>query len=131
MNNASAYLLLGTSIFAVQVSAEDTSPWKRWGDAIAHQCPANHLEWIYGDGYLELPEAFEATLPKSEKARIKSVADLPHRCAFEHMGFACEFAASVEAYAKLGLFLRFVSYGCSHVRCEEAALCSKFPHTTP
>jgi hypothetical protein len=33
----------------------------------------------------------------------------------------------MDAYQHLGLLTRFVRYGCREVRCEEVALCSKFP----
>lgn len=76
---------------------------------------------------LNVIEAFEGTLSKTESARVDEIVDSQRRCAKEVAGFGCEFSRSLIAYRDLGLMRRFAHFSCEVVKCEEGAICSRMP----
>jgi hypothetical protein len=119
-------LLVGAMVAIASVAdARDT--WLEWKHLSAIRCPSHHVDWMCGDCQLSVIEAFDATLNDRQRRQVAQVADIKTRCTQEVMGFGCEFASNLDAYAKLGLMKRFVRFGCSAVKCEEAALCSRMP----
>ena|SRR5579862_9246634 len=127
MKVAAILLLAVVALTSTQLGAAQPSAWAVYNRSLEQSCPGRHVDWVFDGGYGDLLFAFELTLPAQTRGKIMQVADLKHRCASETIGFACEFGWSLEAYRRLGVLKRFVSYGCDHVRCEEAALCSEFP----
>jgi hypothetical protein len=103
--------------------AGPTGDWQAWQSELHRQCPANHVDWIYGDGYDELAGGFVRTLPLQTRKKMDAIADYQHRCASETMGFSCELAVNLDAFRRLGLLKKFVAFGCNHYRCSEPALC--------
>jgi hypothetical protein len=127
MNYAPTLMLAFISTFAAQSIANPPCAWELWDRGLERSCPDRHVQWVADGGYLDLLAAFEATLPQQSQAQVRRGTDFKHRCASEEIGFACEMGVSLEMYRSLGLLDRFISFGCSHVRCEEPALCSQFP----
>ena len=127
----SSFALLALAGPIMSCAHADIKAWQVWEQDLRRQCPSRHVEWVAGGGYDELLGAFESSLARHAQKRILQIVDYSHRCAGEEIGFACEMAISLDAFRKMGLLKRFVEFGCAHVKCEEAALCSKFPHTRP
>ncbi len=115
-------LVLGLSFTASK--AADTSDWE---SAVNARCPTHHLEWTCAGCWDDFLADFEHTLPKSTQSRIIAIAAYSRRCAKEVAGFSCEMSVHVDAMHRLGLLKRFVSYGCAHYSCEEAAICTRAP----
>jgi hypothetical protein len=118
-------LTLAASNFA---AAETVSVWDAWKHGLHRQCPSHHVEWVGDGGYDELLGAFVATLDLNTQQRVSLVVDYKHRCASETAGFSCEMSTHLVAFRQLGLLGKFITFGCNNVKCEEAALCSVFPH---
>lgn len=112
---------------AFAAAAGPAAAWRLYDAKLASACPAHHVAWLCGDCAIELVEAFGATLPAPLAHRVVAVADTRHACAAEAIGVGCAVGRSLLAYRDLGLLDRFVAYGCRTVRCEEAALCRRYP----
>jgi hypothetical protein len=97
---------------------------------LRRRCPSHHVEWLCDGCWTQLTGAFEDTLPKPVRARVSRLTDMKP-CANEGIGLSCEMGQSLAAYRRLALLPRFVAFGCKAVRCEEAALCSRFPDHAP
>ena len=110
-----------------QASAENPSAWDAWERSLNAQCPSHHVNWICDGCYLDLIDGFEARFSSKTRERARRIADYKTHCADEIMGFSCEMERSLIAYRQLGLLRSFTKFGCKHVKCEEPALCSKFP----
>jgi hypothetical protein len=123
-------LLSLAAVLVPDANAAEPTGWALWLAGLAKSCPARHVDWVGDGGYDELIGAFAATLPKPVEAKITALADYEHRCASEKAGFSCEMGVHLDAYRRLHLMRAFVLYGCRNVRCEEAALCSQFPHSS-
>jgi len=121
------WLAIGLGLSLILASNATARPFDDWYRMTGRRCPSHHVEWICGDCQLSLVEAFDDTLSRAQKRNVAKIADINHACADESAGFSCEMAQSIHAYEKLGLMSRFVDYGCRHIRCEEAASCSKLP----
>ena len=104
--------------------AADMSNWEA---AVKARCPTHHLEWTCDSCWDDFLANFERTLPETTQSRILKVADYSRRCAKEVAGFSCEMSVHVDAINRLGLLKRFVTYGCAHYSCEEAAICIRTP----
>lgn len=105
--------------------ATEADIWKTWERDLHRQCPTNHVDWIYDDGYDELVGGFVQTLPPSTQRKISSIADYARRCSKETAGFSCEMFVHLDAFNKLGLLKRFTAFGCRHYKCEDLALCTR------
>jgi len=101
--------------------------WSAWGQLWRSECPSHHVDWMCGDCYLSVVEAFDATLSEVDQTRVLKIADTQRFCAGEAMGFGCETTRSLTAYQELGLMRRFAHFSCKVVKCEEAAICSRMP----
>ena len=122
--HAIAFLLLCVATYA---GAKELTAWEFYNTRLQARCPSRHVDYVYIDGYLDLIEAFEGTIPASQRREAIRLADTERQCASEKMGFNCEMARSLEAFRQMNLRERFVEFNCHHVRCEEAALCSEMP----
>jgi hypothetical protein len=129
MRQATLLLFIAIAI-ASPSSAAARDYWKGWELELRRQCPANHVEWVFGDFYDELTGGFVQTLPPAAQRTVDSVADYSHRCATETMGFGCEMSVYLDAFGRLGLLKRFAKYGCGHYSCIEWANCVKNPPST-
>jgi hypothetical protein len=114
--------LLLAFVFSVATSAKAVD-MGAWEDAVQRRCPARHLEWMCDGCYDDFLNDFEHTLPKTTQSRIRNIADYPHRCSYETVGFSCEMAVHVDAMHRLGLFRRFVAFGCAHYTCDTYGSC--------
>ena len=110
--------------FAASVSAAEGNGWDVWLSELKRQCPSHHIEWVFDAGYDALLGGFEQTLPPSTRRKAEDIEDYSHRCAKETMGFACEMSVGLDAYIKLGLLKKFVTFGCRQYRCSEIAMCT-------
>jgi len=119
--------LIAAAFVPLYVVAKDVDAWHLWEHELSQSCPNRHVEWVADGGYLDLLDAFEKSLPQELQVAVRKAAHLEDRCASEQIGFSCEMAWSLDAYRRLGLLSRFTQWGCKEVKCEEAALCSKFP----
>lgn len=117
------FLFVLACVLAGPALASQATVWQSWEMQSRLRCPDRHVEWICDGCYDEVLDKFEATLSKAMRQRVSRVAGLPEACKAEVAGFSCEMGASLDAYDKLGLMPRFIEFGCSHVRCQEAALC--------
>lgn len=125
-------ILLGLCLLAESgVAADNSSVWDAWERQSQRMCPSRHVTWVADGGYLDLIEAFEASLSQSTRRHVLAAADYPHKCTAEKLGFGCEMGVALDTYRYLGLFPRFVEYSCRHVRCEETSLCSEMPRAPP
>jgi hypothetical protein len=114
-------------VCATRAFADTSDGWAVWSRNLKQMCPGRRVEWVEDGGYLDLLYAFEATLPEKMRDLVRRTGDINSRCSDEKIGFSCEMSVSLETYKRLGLMRRFVAFGCREVRCEEPALCSKFP----
>jgi hypothetical protein len=107
--------------------AANNAAWRAW-DALTHRaCPAHHVDWLYGATYPYLYGGFNSSLPIRARRRLESIASIDRSCADETIGHSCELGNYIRSYRAEGLLLSFVRYSCRHVRCEEAAECSRAP----
>ena len=120
--------VLALSLAAPPADAADA--WRHWQALLQQACPGRHVDWICDGCSLDLIGGFEDTLGASDRREISRVRDF-HDCKGELMGFSCEMAVSLRAYERARFLRRFVAYGCRAVKCEEQALCSRFPHPAP
>ena len=114
--------LIAFSMLTSEALALDTRPWEA---AVARQCPSRHLERMCDGCYDEFLGGFERTLPKATQSKITRLADYSHRCREEIAGFSCEMAVHVDAMKRLGVFERFVAYGCKQYTCSFAGHCTR------
>jgi hypothetical protein len=114
--------LLGLSSTVSQ--AANMSDWER---AVTARCPTHHLKWTCDGCWDDFLADFEQTLPQATQGDILKIADYSRRCAKEVAGFSCEMSVHVDAMHRLGLLRRFVTWGCQHYSCEEAAICTRTP----
>ncbi|HLJ62527.1 MAG TPA: hypothetical protein VKT70_00365 [Stellaceae bacterium] len=119
-------LALAVTMLPWGAHAKEVNPWKQWFALLHHACPRNHVDWTCDGSWMDLIGAFEETLDTADQERIAHFRDY-RRCESEVMGFSCEMAVSLEAYQQTKLMRRFVAFGCQAVKCEEPALCSRFP----
>jgi hypothetical protein len=103
------------------------TPWDAWTAELHRECPSRKVEMMSDGGYLDFLDQFSRTLSPATRQRFGRVADIRRLCAKEQLGFYCETARSLYAAQKLGLMHKIASFGCRTVKCEEAALCSRFP----
>ncbi|HWX34824.1 MAG TPA: hypothetical protein VNZ53_46280 [Steroidobacteraceae bacterium] len=126
MRTAAVSVALLALAWPIPSLAEKTA-WEAWERNLHRQCPNNHVEWVADGGYDELIGAFQSSLSVATQKEVVRIADYGHRCAHEELGFGCEMATYLDAYRRLRLLSLFVEFGCANVKCEEVALCSKFP----
>jgi hypothetical protein len=119
------------SLAMSNISIAEVTAWQAWENELHRKCPSNHVEWVADGGYDDLLAAFEITLPVHTQNRITTIADYARRCVKETGGFSCEMGTHLDAYRRLGLLKIFVAFDCSYVKCEEVALCSRFPGRVP
>jgi hypothetical protein len=110
--------------------ANDAGAWTRWQVALQQACPGRHVDWACDTCWTQLTGAFEDTLGAYDRQKISRIVDF-RDCEQEKAGFSCEMDASLRAYERVGLLRRFVAFGCQAVKCEEPALCSRFPDHAP
>ena len=106
-------------------------PWDDWTTTLHRECPSHNVEMMSDGGYLDFLDQFSRTLPRATRQRFDHVADIGRQCAKEQLGFYCEMGQSLYAAQKLGLMHKIVSFGCHTVKCEEAAICSRYPGRLP
>jgi len=123
-------LTLAFSATTTFLKADDAGAWKQWQALPQQSCPGNHVEWTCDSCWTELTGAFEDTLGASDQRKISRVRDF-RGCEGEKIGLSCEMGASLKAYLRAGLLRRFVVFGGRAVKCEEPALCSRFPNHAP
>lgn len=121
-------LALGT--IPTSLKAGEADSWRQWLVLLQRSCPENHVDWTCDMCWTQLTGAFEDTLGKSDQRKISRVRDF-RGCEQEKIGLSCEMGASLRAYLRAGLLQRFVAFGCRAVRCEEPALCTRFPDHAP
>jgi hypothetical protein len=112
---------------AAPAAARAPNAWESWEAALARDCPERHVDWVCDGCWDDLIAAFQATLPRRSAARVNAVADERRVRREERIGFSCEMGAYLKAWRRLGLLERFTRWGCKAVKCEEGALCSRFP----
>lgn len=125
-----AIFSLVLSIVPASLRADATDTWREWQVLLQKSCPKNHVDWACDSCWTQLTGAFEDTLGTSDRQKLSRVRDY-HGCEQEKIGLSCEMGASLEAYKRVRLLQRFVSFGCRAVKCEEVALCSRFPNHAP
>jgi len=116
-----------TAVFvgvATSAIAAQRNAWDEWLSELKRQCPSHHVDWVFDGGYDDLLGNFEQTLPPGTRRRVLEIEDYSHRCAKETLGFSCEMSVGLDAYVKLGLLEKFVTFGCRHYRCVEIASCT-------
>jgi hypothetical protein len=111
-------------------NADDTDAWKQWQVLLQRSCPNNHVDWTCDMCWTQLTGAFEDTLGASDQRKISRVRDF-RGCENEKIGLSCEMGASLKAYLQVGLLQRLAAFGCRAVKCEEPALCTRFPDHAP
>jgi len=116
--------LVLAGILAVSVAARADN-WKAWESELHKQCPSHHVEWLYGDAYIDLIEGFGGTLRGKMQVRALKLTDHATYCSTETMGFYCDMNVNIGAYRKLGLLPKFAAYACRHYKCEAASLCKE------
>jgi hypothetical protein len=126
MRTAAVSVALLALVWPISSLAEKTA-WETWEHNLRRHCPNNHVEWVADGGYDELIDAFQSSLSVDAQKEVVRIADYRHRCAHEELGFGCEMATYLDAYRRRGLLRLFVEFDCANVKCEEVALCSKFP----
>ena len=120
MRRSAPFFVMLLSLLASNAQAVDVRPWEV---AVARQCPSRHLERMCDGCYDDFLAGFERALPKATQSKITRLADYQHRCRDEVAGFSCEMAVHLDAMKQLGLFNRFVDYGCTHYTCSYAGHC--------
>lgn len=123
-------LTLAFSAIPTFLNAEDADAWNQWQVLLQRSGPKNHVDWTCDMCWTELIGAFEDTLRASDQRKISRVRDF-RGCEREQFGLSCEMGASLKAYLRTGLLRRFVKFGCRAVKCEEPALCTRFPDHAP
>jgi hypothetical protein len=124
-----AYVILALSMPA---SASASSAWEEYNAILAKQCPSHHADAIVGGQYLDLLDAYDSTLSRAVKKKVKIRADISKKCSAEVAGFSCELGRSIEAYRQLGLLHNFATWSCHHIRCTgDYGICSQFPNEKP
>jgi len=111
-------------------AASADGAWDHWRSLLQQVCPSHHVNWACDSCWTQITGAFEDTLKPAERRAIQSVID-PHACDSEEMGHSCEMGEALQAYERLGLLKRFTAHSCKIVKCEEPALCSRFPKHAP
>lgn len=106
---------------------DNSRAWDRWTAELKRQCPSHHVDWTCDGCWTQLTGAYEDRLRPKQLKAVTKVADIRRQCANERAGFGCEMVRSLVAYDKLHLMRAFTAYGCRVVKCEEPALCSRFP----
>ena len=119
--------LATTEVVAADVANANRAAWEYWNRDLHGICPAHHVDWLYGAAYPYLYDGFDATLVIAGRQHVNRLADVERNCADETVGHSCELGNHLRAYRVLDLFHRFTTYTCSHVKCEEEALCSRAP----
>ncbi len=125
-----AILVLVLGIVPASSRAGEADTWKDWQALLQKSCPTRHVDWTCDGCWTQLTGAFEDTLAAADQRKISRVRDV-RACEQETIGFSCEMGASLDAYKRVGLLRRFVTFGCRAVKCEEVALCSRFPDHAP
>jgi hypothetical protein len=120
-------LALDLLLLAAPAGARAGDAWQAWEKALARECPERHVEWVCDGCWAELIGAFQASLARPVAKRAVALADTRHVCREERAGFSCEMGAYLKAWRRLGLLPRFTRWGCQAIKCEEGALCSRFP----
>jgi hypothetical protein len=123
-------LTLGFSATPATLKADAPDAWKQWQVLLQRSCPNNHVDWTCDMCWTQLTGAFEDTLGASDQRKISRVRDF-RGCERERFGLSCEMGVSLKAYLQVGLLRRFAAFGCRAVKCEEPALCSRFPDHAP
>jgi len=119
---------LAAPVLMLLTGATSTSDsWNEWTTALHRECPSRHVEMLSDGAVPDFLDQFSRTLPSATRKRFDRVADIRRQCAKEQLGFYCEMGQSLDAAQKLGLMHKLVSFGCDAVKCEEPALCSRFP----
>jgi hypothetical protein len=124
---ASTGVFLALVLSSTYSVAAANTPWAAWEGGADRRCSSHHVPWVSDGGYSALVDAFEKTLLKYTISEIRRRSDFAHECAQETGGFGCEMGVTLSVYQLMGLLARFIRFGCKEVRCEEIALCSKFP----
>ena len=127
MKTITGLIVVAGSMFVAQCDAAEGKGWRSWEHDLKQVCPSHHVAWVEDGLYEDLVNAFEGTLSEKANSDIERVADFEHKCAGVASQSVCLAVVHMDAYQHLGLLTRFVRYGCREVRCEEVALCSKFP----
>ena len=123
-------LSLALSAAPTPIRADEANAWEQWHALLQKACPENHVDWACDTCWTQLTGAFEDTL--SEAGRNKVTKNLSFQgCEKEQIGLSCEMSAFLTAFEKAGFLPRFVRFGCRVVKCEEVALCSRFPDHAP
>ncbi len=115
-----ALSLVALAIVANEARAANMGSWEA---AFAKRCPSHHIEWMCDGCYDDFLSGFERTLPEETQSKIVRMADYSRRCQAEIGGFGCEMTVHVDAMRRLGLFNRFVAYGCAEYMCRSIAYC--------
>lgn len=129
---ATVMLSLALALTAIPTSSKtiEAGSWRQWLDLLQQSCPENHVEWTCDSCWTQLTGAFEDNLGRSDRRKVSRVRDF-RGCEREKIGLSCEMGASLTAYLRTRLLQRFVVFGCRAVKCEEPALCSRFPDHAP
>lgn len=122
-----ASIILAPISLLLMAANSASDPWTAWEHDLSRSCPKRHVELMGDGGYDEFLGAFYKTLTPTEKRRMNAVVNYKKACASETMGFGCEMSRNLYAAQKLGLLDKLVKFGCHTVKCEEGALCSRFP----
>jgi hypothetical protein len=112
------------------LKADDADAWKQWQVLLQRSCPNNHVDWTCDMCWTQLTGAFEDTLSASDQRKISRFRDF-RGCENEKIGLSWEMGASLKAYLQVGLLRRFAAFGCRAVKCEDFALCTRFPDHAP
>lgn len=123
-------LTLAFGAAPASLKANGAGAWKQWQALLQQSCPENHVDWAGDMSWTELTGAFEDTLGATDQRTISRFSDF-RGCEREKFGLSCEMGATLKAYERAGLLRRFVAFGCRAVKCEEPALCSRFPDHAP
>jgi hypothetical protein len=101
--------------------------YKAWTHALTQRCPQRQVELMGDGGYGEFIDAYYSTLQPQDQKRLSQVENLDRYCAADRMGWGCDTGRFLIAARRLGWLPNVVAYACKTVKCEEGALCSKFP----
>ena len=118
-------------LMLLTAASSPSDAWHEWTTELHRECPSRNVEMMADEGFLDFLDQFSRTLPRSTRQRFDRVADIGRQCAKEQLGFYCDMGQSLFAAQKLGLMHKIVSFGCHTVKCEEPALCSRFPGRRP
>jgi hypothetical protein len=124
-------LVVLASLLLPTGTAHGATPFKTWTNGLHRACPSRNVELLSDGAYPDFLDGFAQTLPHDVARRFDRVADIRKQCATEQIGFYCEMDRSLYAAKRLGLMQKLVLFGCRTVKCEQAALCSRFPGRGP